>query len=177
MQVVTMDRSTAELADQAMLDLVSAAYPRIYRYARYLLEPDDAQDATQAALEHLWRNRGKYRDEGQDVGDRWVIRVAMNKVRDEARRKRRQPLQVSSDDLEIAVSDGAEARAERAELQAAIHALPAADADLIALRFAADLPIDQIAELVGRSPGAVTVALHRAIQRLKSGMNAGGHDA
>jgi RNA polymerase sigma-70 factor (ECF subfamily) len=177
MQVVTMGGSTAELADQAMLDLVNASYPRIYQYARYLLPPDDAQDATQAALEHLWRNRGKYRDEGDDVADRWVIRVSMNKIRDEARRLRRQPVQVTADDLEIAVGDGAAARADRAELRAAIDRLPAADADLIALRFAADLPIDEIARLVGRTPGAVTVALHRAIKRLKAEMNTGDHDA
>lgn len=176
MQVAVTGRSTVELADQAMLDLVSVAYPRIYQYARYLLEPEDARDATQAALEHVWRNRGKYRDHGE-IADRWLLRVAMNKVRDEARRHRRRPMQVSADDLELAVGDGAEARALRAELQEAINALSVADADLIALRFAADLPIDRIAELVGRSPGAVTVALHRAVKRLKAGLESGAEDA
>lgn len=172
MQIVTVGRSQADAHEQMLLDVLPAVFPRIYNYARYLLPPEDARDATQAALEHVWRNRGKYQDDRTGLADRWAIRVAMNKVRDEARKHRRRAMHVSTADMEIAIEDGAEGRAQRAELQAAINALPVGDADLIALRFAADLSINEIAETLNRSPGAVSVALHRAIQRLKTTIQA-----
>jgi RNA polymerase sigma-70 factor, ECF subfamily len=174
MQIVTLGRSLTDVLDQTLLDALPAVFPRIYSYARHLLPPEDARDATQAALEHVWRNRGKYRDDGTGLLDRWAFRVAMNKVRDEARKHRRQSMQVSTADFEIAVEDGAERRALRAELQAAINTLPVRDADLIAMRYAADLSISEIAELVHRSPGAVAVAIHRALQRLKSAIQEKG---
>jgi RNA polymerase sigma-70 factor (ECF subfamily) len=169
-----LGRNQVDVQDQTLLDVLPGVFQRTYSYARYLLPPEDAQDATQAALEQVWRNRRKYRDDGTGLPDRWALRVAMNKVRDETRRHRRRSSHVSTVDLEIAVEDGAERRAQSAELQAAINSLPVGDADLIALRYAADLSINDIAETLHRSPGAVAVAIHRAIQRLKSVLQAEG---
>jgi DNA-directed RNA polymerase specialized sigma24 family protein len=42
------------------------------------------------------------------------------------------------------------------------------DMELISLRHGADLSIGQIAEVVGMTPGAVRVALHRAHARLRA---------
>jgi DNA-directed RNA polymerase specialized sigma24 family protein len=50
----------------------------------------------------------------------------------------------------------------------AVTRLEARDRDLVALRYGADLSSRQIADLLEMSPGAVDVALHRALERLRS---------
>lgn len=66
---------------------------------------------------------------------------------------------------------GPEARAlaqDRAvQLRQAIARLRPAQQHLLALRYGADLEIDEIAGLVGKSNGAVRVSLHRALRELR----------
>jgi len=44
--------------------------------------------------------------------------------------------------------------------------LPAIQAEVILLRVVAGLDTDTVAQLTGRSPGAVRVAVHRGLRRL-----------
>ena len=45
-------------------------------------------------------------------------------------------------------------------------ALPADQAEMVMLRVVAGLDVATVASMVGKSPGAVRVAVHRALQRL-----------
>jgi RNA polymerase sigma-70 factor (ECF subfamily) len=49
---------------------------------------------------------------------------------------------------------------------AAVASLPPLQAEVIMLRVVAGLDTDAVARLVGRSPGAVRVAVHRGLRRL-----------
>ncbi len=165
-----MGQVRGEVVDGQLLLVIPELLPRLYNHARYLLRPEDARDAVSAALEHLWRNRGKYRVTGDMSIDRWASRVAINKIRDEARRHRRRTshLSLSDADLDLSVGDGAEQRALLGQVRQAIDTLPERDAELIALRFGAGLSNYEIAELLHLTAGAVAVALHRAIHRLRT---------
>ncbi|HMH91654.1 MAG TPA: sigma-70 region 4 domain-containing protein, partial [Streptosporangiaceae bacterium] len=48
----------------------------------------------------------------------------------------------------------------------AISALPPLQAEVILLRVLAGLDTEEVARIVGRSPGAVRVAAHRGLRRL-----------
>jgi len=170
MQATTMEHLADEAIDDQILVAISDLLPRLYNHARYLLPPEDARDAVSAAIEHLWRNRVKYRARDEMPIERWATRVAFNKIRDEARRHRRRASHVSAyeSDIDLAVGDGAEQRAILGQIRQGIDSLPQRDADLIALRYGADLSNHEIAELLHTTPGAVAVALHRAIQRLRA---------
>jgi RNA polymerase sigma-70 factor (ECF subfamily) len=154
--------------DQAIASALPSLLPRLYNFARYRLDPDDARDAVGAALEHLWLNRRKAPDADDESVERWAMRVAVNKVLDEVRRHRRRPGQVSLSDLDIGVSDPNDRLPLLLQLRAALGTLPRRDADLVALRFGAGFSNLEIAELWNTTPGAVAVALHRALGRLRA---------
>ena len=154
--------------DQTITAALPALLPRLYNFARYRLGPDDARDAVGAALEHLWRNRRKVPDADAASVEHWAMRVAVNKMLDEVRRHRRRPSQISLSDLDISVSDPNDRLPQLLQLRAALEALPRRDADLVALRFGADLSNVEIAELWNMTPGAVAVAVHRALVRLRT---------
>jgi RNA polymerase sigma-70 factor (ECF subfamily) len=55
-----------------------------------------------------------------------------------------------------------------------VRQLPALQAEVVLLRVVVGLPVSEVAELVGRSPGAVRVAAHRGLQKLAQIMSATG---
>jgi RNA polymerase sigma-70 factor (ECF subfamily) len=164
---VTVVSVREEDHDQAVLAVLPSLVPRLYNFARYRLDHDDARDAVGAALEHLWRNRRKSPVAVHGSIEHWAMRVAINKILDEVRRHRRRPSQISLSDLEISVGDPNDRLPQLLQLRTALETLPRRDADLVALRFAAGLSNLEIAELWNMTPGAVAVAVHRALERLR----------
>ena len=141
--------------------------PHIYRYCyRCLGSREDAEDATSQvftqALAHLDRLRdGNVRP--------WLYRIAHNVVIDMTRRRR--PVKSIDDDRnEPAGDSGIEAELEQRELQvlleAALSSLTERDRQLVYLRFAG-LTGAEIAGVLNCSHGAVRVAHHRALDRLR----------
>ena len=68
-----------------------------------------------------------------------------------------------------AASDVADLAIERISTRSAIAlltGLPAIQAEVILLRVVAGLDTETVAQMVGRSPGAVRVAAHRGLRRL-----------
>ena len=167
MAVVTVQaRSPGSVRDEAARDAIARVYPGLYSFARYLLGISQAEDAVGEALEHLWRQRDRLPAGDDAAAERWAMRVGINRIRDEGRRQRRRPIEIPIDDIEVAVDDAADRRARLAELRAAIGRLPTRDAQLVGLRFGIGLANDEIGDVLGMTPGAVAVALHRAIRRL-----------
>jgi RNA polymerase sigma-70 factor, ECF subfamily len=170
MQAAALERVGEGAVDEAVLAELPALLPRLYSYARYRLPREDAEDAAGAALERVWRQRRKWRSAQGSIGS-WLVTVGVNAIRDEVRRHRRRPLQLSLGELDLSGGDPTSRLADLAALNAAISNLPTRDADLIALRYGADLTNVEIAELLGMSPGAVGVAVHRALERLRQDMH------
>jgi RNA polymerase sigma-70 factor (ECF subfamily) len=102
----------------------------------------------------------------------WLFTTARRRTIDEGRRRSRRqeaPLEeVPAGQFPTAV-DAADLALEHISTQAAIAllaALPPLQAEVILLRVVAGLDTDVVAEMVGRSPGAVRVAAHRGLRRL-----------
>jgi RNA polymerase sigma-70 factor (ECF subfamily) len=122
-----------------------------------------AADAVQEAFvkAHLnWRRVQRYDD---PVG--WIRRVAINKLRDESRRKVRKDraverLQGEVRDDGVQWSDGADASALLAEL-------PRQQRLAIALFYVEGLSVAEVAETLGLSDGAVRFHLHQGRARLR----------
>ena len=62
----------------------------------------------------------------------------------------------------------------RLDLRTALQRLEERDRELLALRYGADLTARQIAELLELTTTAVEVALHRALARLRDGLEPAG---
>lgn len=171
MHAVAIEADSEQVQAHDLLDVLPALMPRLYTYARYLMEAEDARDAVATALEHLWRNRRKYPNTSGGTLERWAARVAINRIKDEAKRHRRRPMHISIADLDFRVQDDAETRDKLTEAHHALRRLRKRDAELIALRFGAGQSNVEVAELLRSTPGAVAVAVHRAVQRLRDVIN------
>ena len=60
------------------------------------------------------------------------------------------------------------------ELWVAITTLPHKQRQLLVLRFYEDLPVDEIAALLGRPVGTVKAQIHRAVRTLKNHLESKG---
>jgi RNA polymerase sigma factor (sigma-70 family) len=139
---------------------------RVYAYAAYRLgDGPDAEDVTSEVFERALRYRTSYdRSKGEPVS--WLLGIAQ--------RCTSKALAARAEGLSSAVGEIAdgnsleEASVRRLTLAAALRRLNDRDQELIALRYGADLTAAQIAHILGVRTNSVEVALHRALDRLRS---------
>lgn len=131
---------------------------------------DDAQDVAQDAFVHAYRSLAGYRGDG--TFGAWIGKIATRMAISRAAARNRRRTEVVVDDLrapdEYSNPERQMVDLEHAEqLRQAINALPAAQREVVQLRFYSDMPIESIA-VATRSPvGTVKSRLHRALTRLR----------
>jgi RNA polymerase sigma-70 factor (ECF subfamily) len=171
----------AEGDPQATHDLLAHVHPLALRYCRMRLArlpgearhfvDDLAQEVCLAVLCALPR----YRDTGRPF-DAFVVAIAQHKVADLQRAALRHPgsTAVPSDEMPERADDslGPEEHAllsSDAEWARKLLAnLPAHLRELVLLRVAVGLTAEETGQMLGMSPGAVRVAQHRALSRLRA---------
>lgn len=94
----------------------------------------------------------------------WLITIAHRKAIDHHRANGRQPLPVEAVP-EVAVTDPEPEPGDG--VWAAVGALPPKQRAAVTLRFACDLPHNEIADALGCSPEAARRSLHEGIRRLR----------
>ena len=137
---------------------------RVHAYAAYRLgDGPDAEDVTNEVFERALRGIATFDSaKGDPIG--WLLGIARRVVAEEFARRAiaphgELPALASPDNLE-------QGALERLTLAAAVRRLNPRDAELIALRYGADLRVSDVARILGMRKNAVDVALHRARQRL-----------
>jgi RNA polymerase sigma-70 factor (ECF subfamily) len=195
MPVEQVLRQAAQGDARAWRLLVESYTPRVYGLlVNQCRDKDLAEELTQAAFVKVVKKldgQGGYKETGRF--DAWLFRIAMNGLRDEMRRRKRQatptdmgPAAASGRDEQSGgwsaaqqkiVSGGpsrpddpaqALIKAEQVgHLQAAIQQLSEADREIIHLRHAAGLSFAQIADTLGQPLGTVLSRGHRALSKLK----------
>ena len=141
----------------------AAEYPQVVRLLAVVLHDGAvAEDLAQEAFVRLHRNSAMV--SGYESPEAWVRRVALNRAfswrRREGRRRHLEVAAWSPDDTSPGPS------ADRESVLRAVRALPPRDRALVALYHLEDRPMAEVADVLGLSPGAAKVALHRARQRL-----------
>ena len=103
--------------------------------------------------------------EGDDVALRsWVFTIAHHRVVDWRRRQRRRELLPSRRRPDVPPPDDP----FDPELVAALNDLTRDQREVVVLRFVADLSLDAVAEITGRTVGAVKALQHRALTQLNT---------
>ena len=161
---------------------------RVVRFATGRLgDAEKAEDVTSETFESMLRNLGSYRP-GTDF-EAWLFTIAHRRVADHFRRRLRWR-EVELDEAvhpahrdglpgPLLVVDGPEetvlAAERRAEVAGAFRRLRADQQEVLALRVLGGLSAVQVAEVLGKSEGAVRVAQHRALRSLRElmGVTAG----
>src|SRR5690606_6521236 len=166
---------------QAVERLLAAIRPLVVRYCRarvgrqersFTSADDVAQEVCLAVLTAL----PSYRDQGRPFLA-FVYGIAQHKVADAHRaasRNRAEPVADIPDEIEGDI--GPEQRALRGELNERmsqlLQVLPEKQREIVVLRVVVGLSAEETAEAVGSTPGAVRVAQHRALARLRKALAA-----
>ncbi len=157
-------------ADGAFAELWRDANPALVRYLR-VIAPEAAEDIAADTWVQVVRGLDAFR--GDEAAWRaWLFTTARRRAIDEGRRRSRRPAVLVPDLPDGAgpgSADPADLVLEKLSTEAAIaiiSSLPRFQAEVILLRVVAGLDTQAVAQLVGRSPGAVRVAAHRGLRRL-----------
>ncbi|HEV2256674.1 MAG TPA: sigma-70 family RNA polymerase sigma factor [Streptosporangiaceae bacterium] len=151
--------------------------PALLRYL-HVLAPDAAEDIAAETWTHVVRGLARFRGTEQNWRA-WLFTTARRRVIDQARQQIRRPATSLEALPETAVAELAELRSpDAADLAldnlatlkaiAVIASLPPMQAEVVMLRVVAGLDNETVAQLLGRTPGAIRVAAHRGLQRLAS---------
>lgn len=174
----TMGREdTSALISAALED--PAAFGRLYdRYVqpiyRYVYSrvgsAHEAEDITSQTFMTAYESLPRYREQGYFSA--WLFRIAQSRMNDHFRRSRREVgLEAAEriiereDTLGTLIQDQ-----ELARLRFVIKKLGNEEQELIRLRYVADLPFAEIADVLGKREEAVKKSLYRLLERLKGQM-------
>ncbi len=168
-RAVTGDREAiGEILTQVRPSLVRYCRARLGRaHGSYEAADDVAQEVLLAVLTALPR----YRDEGRPFAA-FVYGVAAHKVADYHRAAVRRPMPVAevpeSADVALGPEDLAIRAADADTARALVDLLPEPQRELILLRVAAGLSAEETGAVLGMTAGAVRVAQHRALAKLRT---------
>jgi RNA polymerase sigma-70 factor, ECF subfamily len=151
--------------------------PALLRYL-HVVAPDMAEDIAAETWTHMVRGLARFRGNEQNWRA-WLFTTARRRIIDHARQQMRRPAAALEALPDLALADlpglrspdAADLALENLATRAAIEvigALPPMQAEVIMLRVVAGLDTEEVARLLGRSPGAIRVAAHRGLQRLAS---------
>jgi RNA polymerase sigma-70 factor (ECF subfamily) len=145
----------------------------VHRYARARLSSataDAAEDAAQEACLAVLRALPRYRDQGAPF-EAFVYAIAARKVADVQRAAIRRP---TPSDVVVEDADPAPGPEERAlagedadRARRLLARLPELQREIVVLRVAAGWSAEETGRALGMSAGAVRVAQHRALARLR----------
>ena len=154
--------------------------PRLLRYLRVKAR-DVAEDVAGETWLQVVRDLAAFEGDAQDFRA-WLFTVARHRAIDAARARRARPVVLMPDIPEVSrvhvVSAETQAleRVSTAQALALVASLPSEQAEMVALRVIAGLDVAAVALIVGKSPGAVRVSVHRALRALSYAVTATSRD-
>jgi len=136
-----------------------------YRLAHSMLQRrEEAEDAVQEAALNAWRSIHRLRDDTQSLRP-WFLAIVVNQCR--MTRRSRWWSVVRRPELDDRMHHPEEDWAGRLDVRRALTGLGPADRAALWLRFGEDLPIEQVAAVLGVSPSAAKARVYRAAGRLR----------
>lgn len=134
-----------------------------YRVAYRLL--GDREEAREVAQETLARAFARWRKVAR-YDEPWVVRVATNQALD--RHRKRRPSLPIDDRHRAPGPDHGDLVLQRRGLVECLRRLPRRQREVVVLRYLADLPEREVADLLQTTVGSVKQHAHRAIARLRA---------
>ncbi len=152
------------------------AYERLYRslapvVAGYLRVQGAAEpeDLTSEVFERAFSNLGRFSG-GEAQFRSWVFTIAHHRLTDERRRSARRPVQADGDVPEVAagdVEDEVVRRLATERVRRLCEGLAPDQRDVLLLRMLAALTVEEIAEALGKTPGAVKALQRRGLAAIR----------
>jgi RNA polymerase sigma-70 factor, ECF subfamily len=172
---------TRGLAHEEFDALVREHQQRIFRVVMALVRDSDlASNLTQDCFVRAYESRATFR--GDSSVSTWLIRIAMNLVRDHARSRRQafwkrlfqSPAEVDTETAEN-VKDSRStpdrhllAKEELQAVWTAVAVLSPQQREVFVLRFSEEMSLDEIAQVLGVKTGTVKAHLSRAVAAVRA---------
>ena len=164
---------------EALAPLMERHYQRVYRIAlSYLRHPDDALDAVQETFVKAFQKADKW--DGSTGAGPLLSRVAVNQSIDRWRLNRRRqatftPLVEGDHDDSLADTSPdpvrrVHGREIRDRLARVLDQLPEKQRAVVVLRHYQEMSLEEIADTLGMRLGTVKSSLHRALGRMRAGL-------
>ena len=184
-QLAVIVRSAGDGDEAAWKTLVEAYSPRVFALVRAQCRDEElAEEITQSTFCTIATKLADYDEVGRF--ESWLMRIAMNRLRDEMRRRKRHARPASESTLvglagEVDPPDRADDQGlPEGDLRTAIERLPDADREILYLRHVGGLSFKQLAEALETPMGTLLARHHRALKKVREmleGMQAEGDDA
>jgi RNA polymerase sigma-70 factor (ECF subfamily) len=188
MEQIATTELTHMAREQAVLDLadfdevVRLYRPRVFRFLMASLRDRDvAENLTQDCFLKAYMGRAHFR--GDSSLSTWLMKIAMNLVRDHLRSKRlrfwTKTRETALDPVDVSdwVPDGRSspeaefiARTQVKHIWETVDQLPAKQRSVFVLRFVEEMELKEIAETTGMNPSTVKTHLYRALAAVRTGM-------
>jgi RNA polymerase sigma-70 factor, ECF subfamily len=181
MTTVSEDVALAALVERAKAGersateaLMAHLRPRVFRYVlARVLDPHLADDVTQEVTVTMMAALPRHVDQGRPF-TAWVFGIAANKISESRRAVSRRHEAVGADLPDRASNSALEPETAVLRLETSgyvaglLAMLPDNHAEILRLRVAAGLSAEETAAVLGMTAGAVRVAQHRALGRLRA---------
>ena len=150
--------------------LVTESIDAMYRLARLILRDyDRASDAVQEALVRCWRDLPQLRD--VERFDAWLRRILIRAIQEEARKRRRDPIQLVV--VPVATqADSSAALADRDEIARVFARLSVEHRTVVVLHHYLGMTADEAASTIGIPVGTAKSRLHYATVALRAALDA-----
>lgn len=155
-------------------------YDRIFRYVSFKAgDPSAAEDITEEVFLRMLRSIGTYKHRGHPFSS-WLFRIAHNLVVDHFRKKGRDksvPLEkvvAVVGESTIDLDNYVQTKLAMREVNRAMENLTDLQRQVISLRFAGGLSVNETAQAVGRNENAVKALQHAGIKKLRKMLMPGG---
>ncbi|MFC1899123.1 sigma-70 family RNA polymerase sigma factor [Chloroflexota bacterium] len=169
----------AQQKDQeAFSKLYEEHFDKIYRYITLKIgNATEAEDMTQQVFIKALKSISSFKWKGIPFSA-WLFRIAHNQVVDYLRKNKHKtiPLDESLVSHNNNPSVIAEEKLDMAQLTRATLKLTEAQREVIALRFTSELPIAQVAKIMGKSQGAIKALQHSAVISLRKILLVAGNE-
>ena len=191
MEQIATSELTHLARKQAVLDLadfdeiVRLYRPRVFRFLlASLRDRDVAENLTQDCFLKAYMGRAHFR--GDSSLSTWLMKIAMNLVRDHLRSKRlrfwTKTRETALDPVDVSdwVPDGRSspeaefiARTQVKSIWETVNQLPPKQRSVFVLRFVEEMELKEIAEMTGMNPSTVKTHLYRALAAVRASVGGG----
>jgi len=183
LEIATLGRAASERTALDFDLVVRQHQQRIYRVLLGLVrDPDLADNLTQDCFVRAYEKRASFR--GESSVSTWLISIAINLARDQGRSRRagfwRRLFAAPAAESEAALAAAADlgasperslmARQELGRVWEIVDELPPRQREVFLLRFAEELPLEEIALALGTETGTVKAHLFRAVATVRKRM-------
>ncbi len=159
--------------ETAWRSIVEAYSFRVFALIRSKCADEElAEEITQSTFCTIAQKLPTYTETGKF--EPWLFRIAMNRLRDEMRRRKRHAVPMENQTIGVlsgGVTDERKDEETAKKIQAlrlAVCQLSSSDQDIIHMRHSAGMSYKQIADVLGEPLGTVLARQHRALKKLRS---------